>query len=125
MSRSISFCTFNNVLYINPYIIIFQKTFRQIIFKQIIFEQTIFKYSKNQTHNNLSHCVSGFIQCQSILINAKTIYAKAFLPVQSDSQASEWCSYFKNDVLVPITIILFINQPFLFSIFIHKKYYSS
>ena len=27
-------------------------------------------------------------------------YAEAFLPAQSDSQASEWCSYFENDVLV-------------------------
>ena len=26
-------------------------------------------------------------------------YAEAFLPVQSDSQTSEWCSYFENDVL--------------------------
>ena len=26
-------------------------------------------------------------------------YAEAFLPVQPDSQASEWCSYFENDVL--------------------------
>ena len=26
-------------------------------------------------------------------------YVEAFLPVQSDSQASEWCSYFENDVL--------------------------
>ena len=27
-------------------------------------------------------------------------YAEAFRPVQSDSQASEWYSYFENDVLV-------------------------
>ena len=27
-------------------------------------------------------------------------YAEAFLPVHSDSQASEWYSYFENDVLV-------------------------
>ena len=27
-------------------------------------------------------------------------YAEAFIPVQSDSQASEWYSYFENDVLV-------------------------
>ena len=26
-------------------------------------------------------------------------YAEAFIPVQSDSQASEWYSYFENDVL--------------------------
>ena len=26
-------------------------------------------------------------------------YAEAFRPVQSDSQTSEWYSYFKNDVL--------------------------
>ena len=26
-------------------------------------------------------------------------YVEAFLPVQSDSQASEWYSYFENDVL--------------------------
>ena len=27
-------------------------------------------------------------------------YAEAFMPVQSDSQTSEWYSYFENDVLV-------------------------
>ena len=27
-------------------------------------------------------------------------YAEAFRPVQSDSQTSEWYSYFKNDVLL-------------------------
>ena len=27
-------------------------------------------------------------------------YAEAFIPVQSDSHASEWYSYFENDVLV-------------------------
>ncbi|MBD9123811.1 MAG: hypothetical protein EGP68_03420 [Lachnospiraceae bacterium] len=27
-------------------------------------------------------------------------YAEAFIPVHSDSQASEWYSYFENDVLV-------------------------
>ena len=26
-------------------------------------------------------------------------YAEAFIPVHSDSQASEWYSYFENDVL--------------------------
>ena len=26
-------------------------------------------------------------------------YAEAFIPVQSDSQTSEWYSYFENDVL--------------------------
>ena len=26
-------------------------------------------------------------------------YAEVFIPVQSDSQASEWYSYFENDVL--------------------------
>ena len=29
-------------------------------------------------------------------------YAEAFRPVQSDSQTSEWYSYFENDVLVNI-----------------------
>lgn len=29
-------------------------------------------------------------------------YAEAFRPVQSDSQTSEWYSYFENDVLVLI-----------------------
>ena len=29
-------------------------------------------------------------------------YAEAFIPVQSDSQTSEWYSYFENDVLVLI-----------------------
>ena len=29
-----------------------------------------------------------------------TGYAEAFRPVQSDSQTSEWYSYFKNDVLI-------------------------
>ena len=29
-------------------------------------------------------------------------YAEAFRPVQSDSQASEWYSYFENDVLVSV-----------------------
>ena len=28
-------------------------------------------------------------------------YAEAFRPVQSDSQTSEWYSYFENDVLGP------------------------
>mgnify|MGYP001832987840 len=32
-------------------------------------------------------------------------YAEAFIPVQSDSQTSEWYSYFENDVLV-IKIII-------------------
>ena len=27
-------------------------------------------------------------------------YAEAFRPVQSDSQTSEWYSYFENDILV-------------------------
>ena len=30
-------------------------------------------------------------------------YAEAFRPVQSDSQTSEWYSYFENDVLVTDT----------------------
>ena len=29
-------------------------------------------------------------------------YAEAFRPVQSDSQTSEWYSYFENDVLVSV-----------------------
>ena len=29
-------------------------------------------------------------------------YAEAFRPVQSDSQTSEWYSYFENDVLVDV-----------------------
>ena len=29
-------------------------------------------------------------------------YAEAFRPVQSDSQTSEWYSYFENDVLVTV-----------------------
>ena len=33
-------------------------------------------------------------------------YAEAFRPVQSDSQTSEWYSYFENDVLVICTIII-------------------
>ena len=31
-------------------------------------------------------------------------YAEAFIPVQSDSQASEWYSYFENDVLAVTTV---------------------
>ena len=31
-------------------------------------------------------------------------YAGAFRPVQSDSQTSEWYSYFENDVLVYVII---------------------
>ena len=32
-------------------------------------------------------------------------YAEAFRPVQSDSQTSEWYSYFENDVLeIPVAI---------------------
>ena len=31
-------------------------------------------------------------------------YAEAFRPVQSDSQTSEWYSYFENDVLVFYTL---------------------
>ena len=31
-------------------------------------------------------------------------YAEAFRPVQSDSQASEWYSYFENDVLVTLSV---------------------
>ena len=32
-------------------------------------------------------------------INLSAGYAEAFRPVQSDSQTSEWYSYFENDVL--------------------------
>ena len=35
-------------------------------------------------------------------------YAEAFIPVQSDSQTSEWYSYFENDVLEPAALILFL-----------------
>ena len=38
-------------------------------------------------------------------------YAEAFIPVQSDSQASEWYSYFENDVLV-FSDELFAATPF-------------
>ena len=31
-------------------------------------------------------------------------YAEAFRPVQSDSQTSEWYSYFENDVLVTLSV---------------------
>ena len=34
-------------------------------------------------------------------------YAEAFLPVHSDSQANEWYSYFENDVLAIVLLILF------------------
>ena len=34
-------------------------------------------------------------------------YAEAFIPVQSDSQTSEWYSYFENDVLVSIFTFFF------------------
>ena len=34
-------------------------------------------------------------------------YAEAFRPVQSDSQTSEWYSYFENDVLVTVHTPLF------------------
>ncbi|RHU21117.1 hypothetical protein DXD85_17945 [Ruminococcus sp. TM09-4] len=37
-------------------------------------------------------------------------YAEAFRPVQSDSQTSEWYSYFENDVLV---IKIIIKSKFL------------
>ena len=50
----------------------------------------------------------------------------SFLPVQSDSQASEWCSYFENDVLVVfkylIQIIFYLfhtNKKSLFSGSVH------
>ena len=33
-------------------------------------------------------------------INLSAGYAEAFRPVQSDSQTSEWYSYFENGVLV-------------------------
>ena len=33
-------------------------------------------------------------------INLSAGYAEAFRPVQSDSQTSEWYSYFETDVLV-------------------------
>ena len=35
-------------------------------------------------------------------------YAEAFRPVQSDSQTSEWYSYFENDVLV-LNIISYLQ----------------
>ena len=38
-------------------------------------------------------------------------YAEAFIPVQSDSQASEWYRYFENDVLV-FSDELFAAMPF-------------
>ncbi|RHS06968.1 hypothetical protein DWW20_05470 [Ruminococcus sp. AF14-5] len=38
-------------------------------------------------------------------------YAEAFRPVQSDSQTSEWYSYFENDVLVWLTIQFRIRSP--------------
>ena len=37
-------------------------------------------------------------------INLSAGYAEAFRPVQSDSQTSEWYSYFENDVLDPAVI---------------------
>ena len=37
-------------------------------------------------------------------------YAEAFRPVQSDSQTSEWYSYFENDVLVTVTGKIFVHM---------------
>ena len=37
-------------------------------------------------------------------------YAEAFRPVQSDSQTSEWYSYFKNDVLGASRLDVIINR---------------
>ena len=38
-------------------------------------------------------------------------YAEAFRPVQSDSQTSEWYSYFENDVLDTEYVTEDIAQP--------------
>ena len=38
-------------------------------------------------------------------------YAEAFIPVQSDSQTSEWYSYFENDVLDTEYVTEDIAQP--------------
>ena len=40
-------------------------------------------------------------------------YAKAFLPVQSDLQTSEWCSYFENDVLVILIQLYSLISAFI------------
>ena len=49
-------------------------------------------------------------------------YAEAFRPVQSDSQTSEWYSYFENDVLV-FSGFLYYNEDQK-EIIISKYYYS-
>ena len=41
-------------------------------------------------------------------------YAKAFLPVQSDLQTSEWCSYFENDVLVILIQLYSLISAFIY-----------
>ena len=49
-------------------------------------------------------------------------YAEAFRPVQSDSQTSEWYSYFENDVLVDITNVLIAGSPLsLNTTVVHSK----
>ena len=48
--------------------------------------------------NNYTNRVGCGFECAGI--NAGVAgYAEAFRPVQSDSQTSEWYSYFENDVL--------------------------
>ena len=40
----------------------------------------------------------------------RTGYAEAFIPVQSDSQTSEWYSYFENDVLTFVVLYSSISD---------------
>jgi len=47
--------------------------------------------------NNYTNRVGCGFECAGIKTQAG--YAEAFRPVQSDSQTSEWYSYFENDVL--------------------------
>jgi len=45
-----------------------------------------------------NQAISTFLDLQGFLSDFSG-YAEAFRPVQSDSQTSEWYSYFENDVL--------------------------
>ena len=49
--------------------------------------------------NNYTNRVGCGFECAGIKSAGVAGYAEAFRPVQSDSQTSEWYSYFENDVL--------------------------
>ena len=78
---------------------IFGQNLSQIV--TYILQKAFFKHALvHRFVNNYTNRVGCGFECAGIKNAGVAGYAETFMPVQSDSQTSEWYSYFENDVLV-------------------------